>query len=671
MNGRSRRRCGAGSGRDRGMNGQRLPSAQRGIFSGRLSVVLAAAVLAEGSLGGYSQSAWGQRARGTANVEALRELERVFQQRAGRERAAAIAWANRRGVPLRTVHPNGRVTELMGIRDGRPIYYTTENLDAADSVSTDDLWPGGSSGFNLTGAGVVLHLWDSGEVLLAHQEFGGRASWADNTSPGTASHSTHVAGTMIAAGVDGAAHGMAGSALLNAYDWGSDESEMAAAAADGARVSSHSYSPRRGWTFDSGDDEWFWSGDVDISPTEDAKFGYYDDQARDWDEIAFNAPFYLICKSASNNRNDVHDGGHFVWIDGGWVWSTDPRDPDGGATGFDCLPQPACAKNVLSVGAVADVVGGYSGPGSVVMTSFSGWGPTDDGRIKPDIAGNGVSLYSCDDSAANAYTVKSGTSMSTPNLAGSFGPLIQHYRNTHSGLDMRAATLKGLVIHTADEAGSAPGPDYEFGWGLFNGVSAAQQIALDESVPTAIQELSLGDGQAIQLTGASNGAGPIKVTISWTDPPGTPPPLSLDPPDLMLVNDLDVRLTGPDATVYEPWVLDPTNPAAPATRGDNIRDNVEVVGADAPPAGQYTVEISHKGILSAAPQEFSLIVSGLDPAESCPWDCGTPADEQVSVVDFLIMLAQWGQSGTSCDFDGGGVSVTDFLELLGHWGPCP
>ena len=56
---------------------------------------------------------------------------------------------------------------------------------------------------------------------------------------------------------------------------------------------------------------------------------------------------------------------------------------------------------------------------------------------------------------------------------------------------------------------------------------------------------------------------------------------------------------------------------------------------------------------------------------SCPWDCGTPSDGQVGVVDFLAILAQWGQVGTPCDFDGAGVGVTDFLALLANWGPCP
>jgi hypothetical protein len=58
-------------------------------------------------------------------------------------------------------------------------------------------------------------------------------------------------------------------------------------------------------------------------------------------------------------------------------------------------------------------------------------------------------------------------------------------------------------------------------------------------------------------------------------------------------------------------------------------------------------------------------------AGGCIWDCESVPDGQVGVTDFLAILAQWGQVGTSCDYDGGGVGVTDFLELLANWGPCP
>jgi len=53
----------------------------------------------------------------------------------------------------------------------------------------------------------------------------------------------------------------------------------------------------------------------------------------------------------------------------------------------------------------------------------------------------------------------------------------------------------------------------------------------------------------------------------------------------------------------------------------------------------------------------------------CPWDCAD-GDGDVGIVDFLVVLAEWGNP-SPCDFDGGGVGITDFLALLANWGPCP
>ncbi|MCH7994401.1 MAG: IPTL-CTERM sorting domain-containing protein [Planctomycetes bacterium] len=186
---------------------------------------------------------------------------------------------------------------------------------------------------------------------------------------------------------------------------------------------------------------------------------------------------------------------------------------------------------------------------------------------------------------------------------------------------MRSATLKGIVIHTADEAGIAPGPDYSFGWGLLNSLSAAGQISLDETIPTAVQELILEPDQTIELAGAYTGTGVVKATICWTDPPGTPPSAALlDPPNRMLVNDLDLRIVAPDNTAHEPWRLFRALPTANATRGDNFLDNMEVVQVDAPLTGTYKIRITHKANLENNLQEFSLIVSGLgelEPTGAC------------------------------------------------------
>jgi hypothetical protein len=71
-----------------------------------------------------------------------------------------------------------------------------------------------------------------------------------------------------------------------------------------------------------------------------------------------------------------------------------------------------------------------------------------------------------------------------------------------------------------------------------------------------------------------------------------------------------------------------------------------------------------------SPNDYILTVSA---AAICPWDCQDVPDGSVNVSDFLALLAQWGQIGTSCDFGvgGTGVGVSEFLELLAAWGPCP
>lgn len=545
----------------------------------------------------------------------------VAQRVISRPQAEVIA--RQKGWTIRKETLDGGVIELQRIVNDIPFYYSTDNRTAADSTSTDECWPGGSTGLSLNGAGVTLGVWDGGKVRTTHQEFGGRAIQRDG-SPTLLTHSTHVSGTMIGVGLSpaaGAGHpagqskGMSFAASLDCYDFNSDTAEMSTAAGAGLLVSNHSYGLITGWRFDDlgAGVGWYWLGDVTVNTFEDYFFGFYSLDAASWDTIAYQKPYYLIVKSAGNDRNEGPSPGttHFVSVNGNWVSSNAARSRDGNS-GFDSISHSSLSKNVLCVGAVEDVIGGYAGPGSVTMSSFSSWGPTDDGRIKPDIVGNGVNLYSASSSSNAAYTDLSGTSMSSPNVTGSMGVLIQHYRATHSSADMRSATLKGLVIHTADEAGPATGPDYSYGWGLMDTASAAGVITLDQTETGAMQELALVDGQSVQQTWTYTGSGSVRVTLSWMDPPGTPPAAALDPTAPLLVNDLDLRVVGPDATTYFPWRLNVASPSTPATTGDNSVDNVEVVDIAAPLAGNYTVSIAHKGVLVDTPQRFSLILTGVN-----------------------------------------------------------
>lgn len=400
---------------------------------------------------------------------------------------------------------------------------------------------------------------------------------------------------------------------LVCYDWNDDQSEMATAAGNGMKVSNHSYYYITGWHYDSGSGKWYWYGNTDISQTEDYKFGFYDGFAQAWDQISYNAPYYTIVNCAANERGEDGPGpggGHWVWDKyQGWVWSTTTRDPDGGSDDYDCLPSPATAKNLITVGAVDDIPNGYSSPSDVVMSTFSSWGPTDDGRIKPDLVANGVNLYSCHNGGNNYYAWGSGTSMATPNLSGSLNLLIHHYEDTHTGITPLSSTMKAILIQTADEAGTSSGPDYAFGWGLLNTLKAANLIANDAADPFFIREDFLSNGQVDTLYFYSDGSSPVRLTLAWSDPPGTPPSPSLNPTTAMLVNNLDVRLTHlQSSTIYSPYVLNPGSPSSPATTGDNVRDNVEQINLASPVAGNYMVRISHKGSLSTN-QWYSIVAS--------------------------------------------------------------
>lgn len=544
------------------------------------------------------------------NVPNLRQLSIDFGNRFSINHALALRLAGEKGWVIRQETPEGKIMELMGVDEhGNPRYYTTTNLVAAQTISTSKVWSGGGLGLSLSGTGLTLREWDGGKVKSTHQEFTGRVTQGD-AATSFSDHSTHVAGTMIAAGVTPAAKGMSYQASLRAFEWTSDFSEMTTEAAAGALLSNHSYGYISGWYYNGS--TWTWYGDSNISNVEDYTFGFYSTECNEVDDMACQAPYYLICKSAGNDRGDYNGSG--------------PQEPDGGADGFDCITDWGNAKNVMTVGAVYDIPSGYSSPSDVVMASFSNWGPTDDGRIKPDICANGIGLYSSISTNNTSYGTMSGTSMSSPNACGSMMLLQQHYHNLNSAY-MKAATLKGLVIHTADEAGANAGPDYSFGWGLMNTATAAQVIS-QRGLVSLINEATLSNGGTYTLNVNSNGD-PLKVTICWTDPKGTTPTASLNPTTIMLVNDLDVRVDGS----WQPWVLDRANPSNSATRGDNIRDNVEQILIPSPTAGSHTITVTHKGTLSGGSQNFSIIVTGIYTgiADTCLFTATATSGSQINL----------------------------------------
>ncbi|MBT0571966.1 S8 family serine peptidase [Riemerella anatipestifer] len=527
---------------------------------------------------------------------------------------------------------NGKLYQLQGFdKKGRALYYITYNTGAAEGTGTSKLHP--SAGvFNLEGSGMKVHEWDGGKVRATHQEFGGRVTQKD-VPLSNSDHATHVAGTMVASGVDALVKGMAPKATLDAYDWNNDENEMVAAAAAGAILSNHSYGYLGGfeWGNWSGTQGWHWFGSDE--DTEYKGYGQYTAPDRDWDLIALNAPYYLPVKAAGNPRGDGPAPGetHYVRDSAGqWMASTKVRQRNGGDNGFDCIIFGSTGKNILTVGAANKIVGGYKTPQDVRMASFSAFGPVDDGRIKPDISGVGVDLKSSVSTGDTAYGTMSGTSMASPNVTGSLLLLQEHYFKKFNA-HMKSATLKALAIATANEAGEAPGPDYASGWGLLNAFDAAKTISLNGKY-SLIQENTLNNGTQTSFDVVAAGGSPLKVTVVWADP--APSTLSneevLNDRSKMLVNDLDVRVIK-DGVEVLPWRLNPDNPAAPAVKMDNDVDNVEQVVIENPEAGAtYTIVVKHKGdlkknevsrdnkgnlivnLVPATSQDYSLVVTGVN-----------------------------------------------------------
>lgn len=540
-------------------------------------------------------------------------LEAVFSEKYNRERALAEQKAKELNIPLRKELDNGGAMEFEGFdNNGQMLFMKTYNIGAARTTSTNRVWPGGTSGTSLTGGGVSgnrLGMWDGGATRISHREFSGRATQVDGATSLSA-HATHVAGTMVAEGISTNARGMSYQANIRVYDWNSDNSEMASAGTGGMLISNHSYGTIAGWYDDGGTTYWY--GDESINDTVDWKYGFYDSKAQQWDQIAFNNPFYLIVKAAGNDRGSSHTGSHQVRnAFGQWVTSTKTRSTVGP---YDCISTYGNAKNILTVGAVrkinnSNTNNGWTQVSDVVMTTFSGWGPTDDGRIKPDVVGCGQGVNSLNSTHDSSYTSMSGTSMASPNVSGSLFLVQQHYNNLR-GVFMRAATLKGLAIHTADEAGN-PGPDYSFGWGLINTAKAVALIS--DSLTNIVQERTLSNGTTFTQNIMASGNQPVRITISWTDRAATPVPDSYNPTTRMLINDLDIRLRRvSDNAMFMPYILDPANPSQNATTGDNIRDNVEQIFIQAPEPGLYVLTVSHKGTLAQnQAQAYSLIISGI------------------------------------------------------------
>lgn len=406
---------------------------------------------------------------------------------------------------------------------------------------------------SLSGAGVGVGVWDAGRID-GHGDFGARVTVVNPVA--ASSHATHAAGTIGGSGAgDIHARGMAPAVNLYSYDWTNDINEMRAASQ--LTLSNHSYGVKTGWE----SDEYF-------GP---AGFGQYSATTAAWDDVAFDTGL-IIFKSAGNDRIDCGS----------------PGNCDGP---YDSIPTDGVGKNIITACATTDWD---------EMTSFSSWGPVDDGRVKPDLCANGTSLKST--GLSQEYFWSSGTSMASPALAGTGALLHQLYTRQNSA---RPAphTMKALLINGARDLGR-PGPDYEYGWGLVDAGRSADALAASAYV-TGLLGVPAKETNFFPFE-VPEGTSGVKATLVWTDPQGSPGAAKA------LVNDLNMVLISPDGTTHQPWRLNPASPTANATKTANAIDNVEQVVVTGPvQAGTWTARVTGVGTIPQGPQPFALVIDQL------------------------------------------------------------
>lgn len=327
---------------------------------------------------------------------------------------------------------------------------------------------------------------------------------------------------------------------------------------------------------------------------------------------------------------------------------------------FESIGSPATAKNVFTVGAsegvrdegVADGCGVLAANNANDLAGFSSRGPTSDGRLKPDIiaAGTHIQGAASQDAGYNAtglcgagppnlkgayypigqtlYTWSSGTSHSTPAVAGAASLVYNYYQRVlKPGQTPSPAMLKALLLNSPrylnglDTGGSLPGLGQ--GWGslnlqtLFDGTP---QALVDQTIT-----LSATGQQYLRSGTIVDSSKPLRISLVWTDAPGTPLGNAY-------VNDLNLQLTI-NGQVYKGNVF---NGATSVTGGEfDSRNNVETIYLPAGLSGSFQIKITAANLAgdgvpgNATPtdQDFALVAYN---ADFVPTPVLTPISRTVS-----------------------------------------
>ncbi len=480
---------------------------------------------------------------------------------------------------------------------------------------------------DLDGSGQTIAVGDSG-IDHDHGDFDGRIVSRTSVTPGDSStadlsdgHGTHVACTILGSGMrsSGIYQGVAPEASLyfqamedddtgSLYSYGIN-TMLNSAYDDGARIHTNSWGSRSGYGSYS-------------TQSEDA-----DDRTSTWDQY-WSHEGMTVLFAAGNERDDG-------------------------------VSPPGTAKNVITVGGHKNR---YSGSPDE-MYYWSSRGPTDDGRLKPDVVAPGDGIRSCLSQEAesassnwdnNWYIEYSGTSMATPAAAGSAALIREYLMEVANRPAPQGALIKAMLILGAEDiaGGTDPIPNNDEGWGRINLVNS---LIPDSDEGIFVDDRSrIKSGETREYTFDVTRAGePLKVVLAWSDYPGSS--TSSD----QLRNDLNLEVVHPNGNiVYKGNVF---NSGHSVTGGnfDSV-NNVEVVLVESASTGIWSVRVKddyHGG--SNVWQSYAIAVRGVNVNDLSP----DPSFQQdVSVEPTIPQIGENVQISISVQNLGSG-SVSD-LEVM-------
>ncbi|MDP6742300.1 MAG: S8 family serine peptidase [Candidatus Thalassarchaeaceae archaeon] len=280
---------------------------------------------------------------------------------------------------------------------------------------------------------------------------------------------------------------------------------------------------------------------------------------------------------------------------------------DGDGTGT--ITPPATAKNQIAVGNHHNR--GGSAPDTLATSSSRG--PTDDGRLKPDISAPGSWVRSCRSQDASDistatwssqwYLEYSGTSMAAPNAAGASALIREYLMEIAQRPEPQGALVKSLLILGAEDMDSRDIPNNDEGWGRINLARSLNTIG-DTGVWVDDRNYLRSGNTRDYSFNLTHGWQQLKVVLSWSDYRGS------TWASTQLQNDLDLVVTAPDGTTT---YLGNVFQNGRSTSGGSADDtnNVEVVLIDQAQKGVWTVSVSdvrHGGQKSE--QTYALAIRG-------------------------------------------------------------